>query len=69
VYEGSPPFAYRLGPEIFAAFSTDTARVRAEFARKGSALGCHAVVSVVYQVAGGNDRRPWGFCAWRVAPI
>jgi hypothetical protein len=69
VYWSEPPWAYRLGNEVFASANAnaDTSRIANELATNASALGCHAVVSVVVPPKNaGSDPRPWGFCAFRV---
>jgi hypothetical protein len=70
VYSDAPPWAYRLGPELFSTRYSDAERIRAELARLGAQLGCHAVVSVVIPSGGRTtaEKRAWGFCAWRAAP-
>ena len=69
VFFTPPPWAYRLGPELYAAAGADSAQVRAELTRKASALGCHAVVSVTLPQNNRANQRPWGFCAWRIEPV
>ncbi len=67
VFWTPPPWAYRIGPEVLGSEQTDTARIRMELGTKAAALGCDAVVSIVIPPANAtSDRRPWGFCAYRV---
>ena len=68
VHWSAPPWAYRIGPEIFATErGADRDRIQLELASRAASLGCDAVVSVVIpQGKNALDARPWGFCAYRV---
>ena len=69
VFFTSPPWAYRLGPELYAEAVSDSALVREQLLRKGTAMGCHAVVAITIPQNAGGKVRPWGFCAWRAEPV
>lgn len=71
VFSGPAPWAYRLGPEVYASESVQREVILTELASAGIRQGCDAVVmarlpeSVAHE--GGINDRPWGICAFRVA--
>ena len=70
VYSGPAPFAYRLGPELYAPQSADKAAATAYLATKGARLGCDAVVMARQpshdEREGGVREGAWGICAFKV---
>lgn len=65
VTSGSPSWAYRLGPEIFATLDSDSSAINFQLRSIATQRGCDAVVSVVIPPRDAPDPRPYGFCAYR----
>ncbi len=67
MYPGAAPFAYRLGPELYAGDTNDARMLALRLAEQGQTLDCLAVVVARTSSSSGHDRRlrepGWGICA------
>ncbi|MGQ0816348.1 MAG: hypothetical protein ACT4O1_18115 [Gemmatimonadota bacterium] len=72
IYSGPAPWAYRLGPEVYAPAGQDSAAAAEYIAERAVRLGCDAIVNVrmpVHTRREGSVRETvWGICAYRISP-